>query len=614
MLFKNSFRYFMMLAFFCGIAACQTLDQNAGPQPGFTAYYADPVTHYLDLASTAAAPQKQNFELKAAGRLLQDHSFAKAQELLTRIEVGRLPNNLKYEKWLMTANMAALQQQGQVCLNALGKITEPNQLLPEQKIAYYQLLASGNTLMSRFWESAQARIALDPLLNTETARRENRQAILADLDRLPTVTLTKKMQNTPFGPLQGWLDLVYINRLYANDPTVFAQERRQWQLNYPQHPANMLFTAQKEYVPPKSLNASPSQQNHPLKIALLLPNSGDLSSSAKAITNGFMAAKQNAQKTFNVPVTVETYNTSGAQLPTLYKQAVSNGANIVVGPLTKSDVEMLEKSVSLTVPTLGLNFTNNKAKSTKNLYQYALSPQDEAYQVAKKMISDGRKNIVMMTPAGAWGQSIATAFDHSFTTMGGKVIDRLAYSGNLNNLDKSIKKLLRVSDEDRNRKKTTQAEDDTPKTPIRRQDVDAIFLVATPQEARQIKPLLSFYYAGDLPVYATSHVYSGTPNPLRDKDLNGILFCDTPWMLKQNADIMKAKQLMHSGNPPTPAQKTRLFAFGYDAFQIATRLSPFTLSQGYIQGTTGALYLNDHQVYRQLEWAQFRNGLPKPIN
>ncbi len=67
----------------------------------------------------------------------------------------------------------------------------------------------------------------------------------------------------------------------------------------------------------------------------------------------------------------------------------------------------------------------------------------------------------------------------------------------------------------------------------RRQDVDFIFLSALSQAGRQIKPTLAFYYASDLPVYATSHIYSGEPAKTRDQDLNGISFTSMPWTLEQ---------------------------------------------------------------------------------
>ena len=78
-----------------------------------------------------------------------------------------------------------------------------------------------------------------------------------------------------------------------------------------------------------------------------------------------------------------------------------------------------------------------------------------------------------------------------------------------------------------------------------------MFLAATPQQARQIKPTLAFQYAGDLPVYATSHLYTGTNNPTQDQDLNGIRFCETPWLL--NPSDPTRQQVAAHGPRPTAA-------------------------------------------------------------
>ncbi|WP_204324437.1 penicillin-binding protein activator, partial [Stenotrophomonas maltophilia] len=43
-------------------------------------------------------------------------------------------------------------------------------------------------------------------------------------------------------------------------------------------------------------------------------------------------------------------------------------------------------------------------------------------------------------------------------------------------------------------------------SPRSRSDVDMIFLIANPAQARQIKPTFAFHYAGKIPVYATSQV------------------------------------------------------------------------------------------------------------
>ena len=63
--------------------------------------------------------------------------------------------------------------------------------------------------------------------------------------------------------------------------------------------------------------------------------------------------------------------------------------------------------------------------------------------------------------------------------------------------------------------------------PRRRQDINVILLAASPTQARQIRPALKFYFAGNIPVYATSNIYSGIEKPQLDKDLDGIIFGDS---------------------------------------------------------------------------------------
>ena len=89
--------------------------------------------------------------------------------------------------------------------------------------------------------------------------------------------------------------------------------------------------------------------------------------------------------------------------------------------------------------------------------------------------------------------------------------------------------------------------------PSRRQDIEFIFLAATPQQAQQIKPTLNFQYAGDVPVYATSHVYSASGDVNQYNDMNGIRFCETPWLLEANDPC-----LLYTSPSPRDATLSRM--------------------------------------------------------
>jgi len=356
---------------------------------------------------------------------------------------------------------------------------------------------------------------------------------------------------------------------------------------------------------------------HPQKVALLVPLQGQYGPSGQAIRNGFLAAYFNdKQQNPNVP-TVNVTDTSQGNVTSIYQQAVTSGASLVVGPLTKPEVQTLASSGSLAVPVLALNSLEGNQNAPGNMYFYSLSPRDEADQAAQKASQAGYHRVIIIAPASAWGQSLAQAFTNRWQAQGGQVVDNVAFTpkqnlssaiGNVLHVDKSI-----VSSQ--GFKKALK--DKVPLDQMRRQDFDVIFLVASPQQARLIKPLLKFYFAGNIPVYATSAIYSGRPSPNADRDLDGIIFCDMPWVLagpnQLPANVSNVKARVATLWPNSYNSYSKLYAMGVDAYQLSSHLAQLPGSPG-LSGATGSLYLGpQHQVLRQLSWAQFRNGIPVPL-
>ena len=147
-------------------------------------------------------------------------------------------------------------------------------------------------------------------------------------------------------------------------------------------------------------------------------------------------------------------------------------------------------------------------------------------------------------------------------------------------------------------------------TARRRQDIDVVFLLSrSGPEARSIKPLLAYHYAGSLPVFATSSIYSGLPDS-RDKDLNGINLVDIPWLLGSNPALRVAITAGDTGSD----SYTRLNALGADAYRLQSRFSqlqagPDTL----VPGDTGLLTLDPgQQILREPRLATFAGGKLQP--
>lgn len=336
--------------------------------------------------------------------------------------------------------------------------------------------------------------------------------------------------------------------------------------------------------------------------ALLLPLSGNFAQAGLAVKEGFLAAYYATDP--KPPLTIDFYDTaSPTEITKLYQQAMDKGADFVIGPLTKNEVQALKSGLSqMPVTTLALNYTElGFFALPKNLYEFGLSPLDEARQLANNPKLNPNRAL-LITPQNPWGESIAQTIQQTWTARGGKIVAHLAYDAH-QDIANQIKTTLLIRNND---KQSAQQP---------RNDIDVIFLAATPDIARQIQPHLKFYHAGNIPVYALSSIYNGTPSPNSDRDLDGIIFCDTPWTIANSYSQTKIYQQLASLSPDNFQRVTRLYALGIDSFHLMWSLYGDKVPSGFhYSGATGDLTIYRRQVQRHLPWAQFNNGVPILLN
>lgn len=404
-----------------------------------------------------------------------------------------------------------------------------------------------------------------------------------------TATVWNKLQHISLPQLQsaaaqstdanitGWLKLAIISKQYSTDTNQLVTQLIAWRAANPSHTANSLF-------PDNGTLSRIQSARAPQHIALMLPLQGALGDSGQAVRNGFLSAYYASpiqhQQTVSFLDTTQNPNMSA-----LYQQAISQGADSVVGPLTKENVQQLVGLGKFPAPTLALNYTDVWFGSLPaNFYEFGLSPIDEAKQLAEKSWQTGHKHALLIAPDDAWGQRVVKSLTSNWQSLGGTVADTF-YFNSQTDLNKGVANLLRAN----------------PKAQQRRQDFDIIFLLAQPQTARQIVPLLKYYYAANVPIYATSVVYSGKPSA-EDSDLNGVTFADMPWTL-QNGNTSAIKSDSKTG---------RLYALGRDAYMLSNQFNRLSALPNFpVYGATGALTLtSQQQIYRRLAWVQMRNGRP----
>ncbi len=358
--------------------------------------------------------------------------------------------------------------------------------------------------------------------------------------------------------------------------------------------------------------------NQPQKIALLVPLHGNLTASGETIRKGFLAAYYYSLQHEGADLSVEVIDTSQGDVKTLYRKAVSDGSDFIVGPLTKQNVQTIANQKSLPVITLALNTIDNHNIVT-NFFQFGLSSQDEALQAAKRAWNEHPGKALIIAPDNPWGQNMASVLQNTWQSFQGTVTATLLYD-NQTSFNKQIQHILNIDLSQNNAKTLRRILWRKFKfIPRRRQDLDVIFLVAPPKQARQIRPLLQFYFAGDLPIYSTSVIYSGTPQPHLDRDLDGIIFCDMPWVLQGSTSLPKIVLTLRNEIfklwPDSYKRYNRLYALGIDAHYLMLNLNKLVqYPYGGVTGATGTFYIDNYRhIHRQLDWAQMRNGIPYPL-
>jgi len=561
---------------------------------------------YISAAKTASENQRSALHLSAGELLARGELWQQLTPVLASLDPASLNPSQHTRYLLLDAERALAEHQPDLALEQLQKISNPESL-PDLGKRYFQIRAEAYAMTGNALEAARQLIWLDGLIDEPAQKLANQYLIWEQFSNLSDDALRQLRTSPPPDPLSGWMELVLLTRQNARDSIRWNAELDNWRMRYPGHSAATTLL-------PDLLQQVGQFGARARHIAVLLPLSGAAADSAMAIRDGIMAAYY--QDTLEQPE-LRFYDTGGnaQMLWSIYQDAVQEGAEFVIGPLLKDSIQQLARSGDLPVPVLALNQTSNR-RSGLPLYQYGLAPEDEARQVAEKMINDGRRQVIALVPDTAWGSRVLAAFQQQFISLGGEILTSGQYASKSADFKSPIQRTLNL-DASKNRHRALQRllGEKLDFEPRRRQDVDAIFVLAFPRQARQLKPQLRFHHAGDLPVYSTSHVFAASPDPSLDRDMDGLFFCDIPWVLDYEGRWSEQREQLLSVWPIRSQRFQRLFALGYDAYQVSPWLESLNMPGfAYFPGATGVLTLDENkQLHRALEWAQFRKGRPQPI-
>jgi outer membrane PBP1 activator LpoA protein len=566
--------------------------------------YEGATRRYEYLARTS--PYTDYYWLQAADAALRAGDGMAAQQLADAINPRELEGVDRNQYLLLASRLdlnAGRAREAMAKLDSLGG--EP--LQGGQKANYHTLRASAYNQLGDMLASARERVVLGNLLSQPEAVQKNNEAIYDALGRLPANVLASK-QPPPPSVLGGWMDLTRI--LKTSSPGSLPAALNDWRARYPGHPADGAFlqsaleeagsavkitplgqrTAAAPNAPqPSPASAGPAGASF---VGVLLPLSGPYAPASQAIRSGLTAAYY-ADPDPAKPQ-LRFVDSQSGDVYQIYRQLVDQGARAVVGPLVKENVAALAQSTDLPVPVLALNQTPGTANP--QVYQFGLTPEHEVEQAAGSAWFDGRQNALVLAPATQFGQRMTKHFERYWRTLGGRIAAVKTYPHHGQEFSAAVQGLIAA----------------LPSGSIQDAATDGsfIFLIADARDAHLILPQITSSQGGQIPVYATSHVYNGKADPQADQDLNGLIFCDIPWILNANDGSALSARALDAQIRQTPPDYVKLIALGLDAYRLLPELEQFRVNpQHRFPGATGTLSLESgNRVQRQLECAQFEGG------
>jgi outer membrane PBP1 activator LpoA protein len=549
--------------------------------------------------------------LRAATEAIQESSTPDPRQIeriqrLWEILATRPP--LSADDQLLGANIALLTGDKRL---ALARLQPIDLRTPRsQPTANLQLGAELYRDLGNWLASLQIRVVLDDRFAGDPAARMSNQrhvwrllAMLEDpeLNRIATNTEPDSFDHA----LAGWASLFQELRAANLDPERVTRNFANWQTRYGNHPGTLWMRELSELR-----LRSPEEA---LRVAVLLPLSGPMQELGESVLEGILT------QFYSLPALAASelmiLDTAGdpQTARSAYEEAIATGADRVIGPLTRPEVDRIVEQ-GIVVPTLLLN--RPSLPMAPPFSALALAPEEDARVAATRALDAGDRNAIMLLPAGEFGDRVGTSFRRHFETGGGQIVAEYRLDPAAEDINERVGAALGV-EESRQRIRRTQRvlRLDLEADPQIRPELQTILLAGGARDLRMLVPHLHYHRASHLRLLATSHAYEGFPQPTRDGDLGGIEFPDAP-LLHRN-ELVGVTNAQYIPEPPEDLQSRwlRFAALGMDAMTATAMLSEMqTAIHLRVQGAAGTWSLRPYTGLwvREPVWMEFRDGLPQP--
>jgi outer membrane PBP1 activator LpoA protein len=276
------------------------------------------------------------------------------------------------------------------------------------------------------------------------------------------------------------------------------------------------------------------------EVLIILPQKGPMAVAANSVRDGIQAAYYAG----NYKPALRFVDNSQRSINDILKTEVKKSTQLIIGPLAREEVEALVQARPA-VKTLALN---QVYKTQSNIWQFALSPDEDALAITKRIQADGVDQLIVLTQDSR-SSSTKRFRDAMNRIWGGKLVDN-------NNMPRKL------------------------------MPEQGILLLGDYDWISQLKKLPSEkIYTVPLAIKENASL------PV------GLQFCDIPALYKADwPELLKAYQ-----EKPTSVPYQRLLAFGGDTWNIASMILSNMLNGNQSQtmnGRTGTIRIVKNTIDR----------------
>jgi outer membrane PBP1 activator LpoA protein len=421
--------------------------------------------------------------------------------------------------------------------------------------------------------------------------------------------------------IDGFIRLTKILREHALNQYELASQLTQFQYQFPNHPLV-------KHLPSEIIGLLQIRNNTAQRVAVLLPLTGRLAAQAQQIKQGVVAAylaSQSQQQGYEQMIESLYFVDTNTQTDEALIAAIAE-ADLIIGPLLKPKLELILPHIKPNQQLLGLNRLDTDSlvpqldapasteflpnTSLSNHTFFALSPEDEAEQIAELMFTQQYQQPILIHAPDRTATRMAEAFTARWQALTQHTSTiTLSFSDN-KSMRKAIGDALGVQQSrDRISILERYLGQEMFSVTRNRKDIDAFVVFANAKQTELINPMIeasiSTFSDEIQPVFASSRSYNHKLNKNSLRDLQNVIFIDMPWLLDDTLNVELLAQYETVFSEASTAQK-RLFAFGYDALNLIGKIQPLQKVQGLLlPGLTGSLAINDkNQVTRTLPRAK----------